>query len=59
MRGESASAFMKRLSNSHPQLKKMNLDDLYYSAQGLCQDQGIDADKVADEVDTVVSPFIR
>ena len=35
LRGESPQAFMKRLANQHPQLKKMNLDDLQGSAQQL------------------------
>ena len=34
LRGESPQAFMKRLANQHPQLKRMNLDDLQGTAQG-------------------------
>lgn len=59
LRGESPQTFMKRLANSHPQLRKMNLDDLYNSAQQLCQERGLDAGKVAEEIDTVVNPLIK
>jgi len=59
LRGESPQTFMKRLANSHPQLRKMNLDDLYNSAQQLCQERGLDAEKVAEEIDTVVNPLIK
>ena len=55
LRGESPQAFMKRLANSHPQLKKMNLDDLYGSAQQLCQDRGLNIDDVTKTVDETIS----
>ena len=54
LRGESPQAFMKRLANSHPQLKRMNLDDLYGSAQQLCQERGLNADEVARAIDPIV-----
>lgn len=54
MRGESPQAFMKRLANSHPQLKRMNLDDLYGSAQQLCQEKGLDPDEVAKQIDPLI-----
>lgn len=59
MRGESPQTFMKRLANSHPQLKRMNLDDLYGSAQQLCQEKGLDINDVAKSVDGVVEPMIK
>jgi len=59
MRGESPQAFMKRLANTHPQLKRMNLDDLYGSAQQLCQERGLNADEVVNEVNGVVEPLIK
>lgn len=55
LRGESPQAFMKRLANSHPQLKKMNFDDLYGSAQQLCQDRGLNIDDVTKTVDETIS----
>lgn len=59
MRGESPQAFMKRLANSHPQLKRMNLDDLYGSAQQLCQERGLNADEVAKSIDPIVGSQIK
>jgi hypothetical protein len=54
LRGESPQAFMKRLANSHPQLKKMNLDDLYGSAQQLCNERGLSIDEVTKSVDNTI-----
>ena len=54
LRGESPQAFMKRLANSHPQLKKMNLDDLYGSAQQLCNERGLNMDEVTKSVDNAI-----
>ena len=59
LRGESPQAFMKRLANNHPQLKRMNLDDLYGSAQQLCREKGLNMDEVAKTVDNVVDPMIK
>lgn len=56
MRGESPQAFMKRLANSHPQLKRMNLDDLYGSAQQLCEERGLNPDEVAKSIDPLIKP---
>ena len=54
LRGESPQAFMKKLANSHPQLKKMNLDDLYGSAQQLCQERGLNEEAVAKSIDGII-----
>ena len=54
LRGESPQAFMKRLANSHPALKKMNLDDLYGSAQQLCKERGLNEEDVARSVDNTI-----
>ena len=59
LRGESPQTFMKRLANSHPQLKKMNLDDLYGSAQQLCQEKGLNMEDVTKKVDGIVEPMIK
>ena len=56
MRGESPQTFMKKLANSHPQLKRMNLDDLYGSAQQLCQERGLNPDEVAQSIDPLIKP---
>ena len=59
LRGESPQAFMKRLANSHPQLKRMNLDDLYGSAQQLCQEKGLNMDDMTKRIDNIVDPMIK
>ena len=59
MRGESPQTFMKRLANSHPQLKRMNHDDLYGSAQQLCQEKGLNMEDVTKKVDGIVEPMIK
>ena len=58
MRGESPQAFMKRLANQHPQLKRMNLDDLQGTAQQLCQQKGISVEDAAKQLDSVIDPMI-
>lgn len=58
MRGESPQQFMKRLANQHPQLKRMNLDDLQGTAQQLCQQQGVNAEEVAKQIDGVIDPLL-
>ena len=58
MRGESPQAFMKKLANQHPQLKKMNLDDLMGSAQQLCQQNGVDVNEVKQQLDDAINPML-
>ena len=59
MRGESPQTFMKKLANSHPQLKKMNLDDLMGSAQQLAHEQGVNIDDVTKQLDQQINPMIN
>ena len=59
MRGESPQAFMKRLANQHPQLKRLNLDDLQGTANQLCQQNGLNASEVAKSIDAVIDPAIK
>lgn len=59
MRGESPQAFMKRLANQHPQLKKMNLDDLQGTAQQLAKQNGVDTEGLTKELDSIVEPMIK
>lgn len=54
MRGESPAAFMQRLANNHPQLKQVDFNDLYGSAQKLCKEKGLNPDDVARSIDGVV-----
>jgi hypothetical protein len=59
MRGESPQQFMKKLANSDPRLKKMNLDDLMGSAQQLAQERGVNLDDVAKQIDTAFEPRMK
>lgn len=58
LRGESPQAFMRRLANQHPQLKRINLDDLQRSAQQLCKEKGVNPDDVVKDIDGVISPML-
>ena len=59
MRGESPQTFMKRLANQHPQLKKMNLDDLQGTANALAQQNGVNVDEVTQQLDDVINPLVK
>jgi len=59
MRGESPQNFMKRLANQHPQLKKMNLDDLQETANALAQQNGVNVDEVTQQLDNVINPLVK
>ena len=59
MRGTSPQQFMKKLANSDPRLKKMNLDDLMGSAQQLAQERGVNLDDVAKQIDTAFEPRMK
>ena len=59
MRGESPQAFMKKLANTDPRLKKMNLDDLYGSAQKLAQEQGMNIEDVQKGIDSTFFPHMN
>ena len=59
MRGESPQKFMKNLANSHPQLKKMNLDDLMGSAEQLAHEKGYNIDDVKTELDQRIGQYIN
>lgn len=59
MRGESPQTFLKKLANSDPRLKKMNLDDLMGSAQQLAQQQGINIDDVQKQLDSTIGSMMK
>lgn len=50
MRGESPKDFMRNLANTNPALRGINLDDINGSARKLCQERGVDADKLESEI---------
>ena len=59
MRGESAQSFMNELATTHPQLKKLDLNDLQGTANQLCQQNGLDPNEVAKQIDTIFDPAIK
>lgn len=40
-------------------MKKMNLEDLYGSAQQLCNERGLNPEEVAKSVDNIVGPMVK
>ena len=50
MRGEDPKTFMQNLSNTNPQLRGLNMNDLNGEAQRICQEHGVDAGKLAGEI---------
>lgn len=58
MRGESPQAFLKRLSNQHPALKKVNFEDLMGSAQQLAKENNMDIDQLKSKLDDTISPML-
>ena len=52
MRGESPQAFLQGLASTNPALRGLDLNDINGTAQRLCQERGIDADKLAAEINS-------
>ena len=50
MRGESPKDFLQNLANTNPALRNINLNDINGSAQKLCQERGIDPNKLTEEI---------
>jgi len=50
MRGESPQDFMRNLANTNPALRGIDLNDINGSARRICQERGVDADKLAAEI---------
>ena len=55
LRGESPQAFLKRLANQHPALKKIDFNDLAGSAQTLAKENNADIDELKAKAETLVS----
>lgn len=58
MRGEDPHAFMRRLANQHPQLKKMNLNDLQATANQLAKQNGVSVDELTKQLDSMIDPML-
>ena len=55
LRGESPQAFLKRLANQHPALKKVDFNDLAGSAQALAKENNADIGELKAKAETLVS----
>ena len=59
LRGESAQDFIKNLANTDPRLKKVDMNDLYGSAQQLAKENGKDIEALTKEIENVVAPVVN
>ena len=50
MRGESPRDFLQALANSRPELRGIDLNDINGSAERLCRERGVDANKLAEQI---------
>jgi len=50
MRGESPQAFLQNLAQTNPALRGIDMNDINGSARRICQEHGVDADKLAEEI---------
>ena len=50
MRGESPRDFLRNLANTNPKLQGLDLSDINATAQRVCQEKGIDPDKLTAEI---------
>ena len=50
MRGESPQDFMRQLSTTRPELRGMDFADINATAKKICQQHGVDADKLEAEI---------
>ena len=50
MRGESPQQFMQNLARSNPALQGLDLTNINATAQKVCQEHGVDANKLTAEI---------
>lgn len=50
MRGESPRDFLRQLSATRPELRGMDFADINATAKKICQEHGVDADKLEAEI---------
>ena len=50
MRGEDPKTFMRNLANTNPALRGLDLTDINATAQKVCRDHGVDANKLTEEI---------
>ena len=59
MRGESPQAFLKKLANTHPQLKRINFNDLQGEAQRLANENNVNINDVTKHIDEAFAPHMK
>lgn len=59
MRGESPQDFMRGLANTNPKLRGLDLSDINATAQRVCQEHGVDPDKLTEEIKKTISSFVK
>ena len=50
MRGEDPKTFMQNLANTRPELRGLDLNNINATAQKVCQEHGVDANKLTAEI---------
>jgi len=50
MRGESPKDFMRNLANTNPAFQGLDLTDINATAQKVCREHGVDAEKLTAEI---------
>ena len=50
MRGESPQTFMQNLARTNPNLRGLDLTNINATAQKVCQEHGVDAEKLTAEI---------
>lgn len=55
MRGESPRDFMRNLANTNPALRGLDLTDINATAQKVCREHGVDAEKLTAEITQQIS----
>ena len=59
MRGESPQDFLRGLANTEPKLRGLDLSDINATAQRVCQEHGVDPDKLTAEIKKTISSFAK
>ena len=55
MRGEDPKTFIQNLARTNPVLQRLDLNNLNATAQKVCQDHGVDPNKLTEEIKKSVS----
>jgi hypothetical protein len=50
MRGDSPQAFLQNLARTNPNLRGLDLTDINATAQKVCSEHGVDANKLAADI---------